>query len=89
MKGKQMTVLQKMIVVLAVGFAMGLSVNVAQANCGSCGAHKEHKHDHGEKKEGCVKCAHKKVCQGEGCTDEACKAECTCPAKKEKKDKAA
>ena len=91
-----MTSLKKGLIILAVGFAMGTTANIAQANCGSCGTEKPHKHKAGEKhgekvkKVACVKCAHGKVCTAEDCKDKAHNAKCTCPAKKEKKkDKAA
>ncbi len=87
-----MTSLKKLLIICAIGFAVGTTANLAQANCGTCGTEKEHKHVDGEegKTEACVKCAHGKVCTAEDCKDEAHNADCTCPAKEEKKeDKAA
>ncbi len=82
-----MTSLKNALIILAVGFAVGTTANIAQANCGTCGTEKPHKHKAGEKhkKKACVKCTHAKVCTAEDCMDKAQNAKCTCPAKKEKK----
>ena len=79
-----MSILRNAILVFAVAGAL----NVAQANCGSCGASKEAEHSH--EHAACTKCAHAKACTAEDCADKAHKAACTCAKKggdeAEKKD---
>jgi hypothetical protein len=71
--------LKKLLVMLAVAFAVIGTANLALAHCGSCGVTADdHDHDHDQKVE-CVKCAHEKVCSSEDCDNPAHDAPCTCP----------
>ena len=76
-----MSILRNAILIFAVAGAL----NVAQANCGSCGTSKaaEKGHDHAA----CAKCTHEAACSAEDCADAAHKAACACA--KEDGEKAA
>lgn len=72
-----MLTVTKMLIAGAMVFAVGGSLNLAVAGCGTCESGKPHVHK-AVKKVACEKCVHAKVCDSADCTDKAHKAKCEC-----------
>ncbi len=69
-----MSLWTKILMILAVAFALTAVPNAVLAGCGACGGGAGHE----DKKTACAKCSHEKVCSAEDCEDPAHDAECTC-----------